>query len=245
MILDRLLFVQASKVNDAIWCSELKEGGRGYRKTAPRALKLRSEWWWIQTPMDMINLSSLWDFNESLLVELRSVKDIYSAVTSKDGKNNDVTAERKIPMLLMLLLMLELKSNWILVLLLKVNLERDRQQAHAHSPKDPSETAPLPEANTWFLAHPAQAKAPIHEDATNHRCYNQGPKAHQTHQFRPLLITEAAKNQQKEADDEHPVNLALTSDMGTHVNLMFLSICHFEFVTINEYVTINYWPVNT
>ena len=62
--------------------------------------------YWIQLNIlqyvDMVdNVSKLEDFDESLLVELRSVKDFFSLVIG-------VIAERKIPMLLMLLLMLDL-----------------------------------------------------------------------------------------------------------------------------------------
>ena len=62
--------------------------------------------YWIQLnilqDVDMVdNVSKLEDFDESLLVELRSVKDFFSLVIG-------VIAERKIPMLLMLLLMLDL-----------------------------------------------------------------------------------------------------------------------------------------
>lgn len=76
------------------------------------------------TPMDMDNLSRLEDFDESLLVELRSVKDIFSAVMEKK-------AERKIPMLLMLLLMLEFKSNSMLALPLKMYPGGDHEQTSA------------------------------------------------------------------------------------------------------------------
>lgn len=76
------------------------------------------------TPMDMDNLSRLEDFDESLLVELRSVKDIFSAVMEKK-------AERKIPMLLMLLLMLEFKSNSMLALPLKMHPGGDHEQTSA------------------------------------------------------------------------------------------------------------------